>query len=209
MRWRTRSRAGGPAAALIWTPLTLGLAVSIALGPRAGLDIDANDEAAFARGRANAGFDPAWSLPAHPARRTRAGRVKFADLSGRWSGEYRYDDAMDPPVPFNATLVEEHGVLTGATEEPNTFGDPSAAHLSAVLEGMRSGAHVHFVKRYDGSGGQRHAVLYDGALDAQCLRIDGRWKAGFAAGDFFMTRETMSVAAEETRHAHAARATEA
>ncbi len=125
-------------------------------------------------------------------------------MSGSWRGEYSYDAAGLPPVPFNAELIDVDGRVEGRSDEPNTFGAPGADRLFATLEGSRSGHTVRFVKTYDGSGGQTHAIAYEGRLSADGLRIEGRWRINFMAGAFFMEREPPAVA--ETAEPRAAEA---
>jgi hypothetical protein len=125
-------------------------------------------------------------------------RTKSLTLDGSWSGEYGYDIPKGRHnVPFNATLNELDGALSGLMDEPNTFGHPSAPRLYASLDGVRQGAAVRFVKTYDGVGGIRHAVVYQGEANATFTRIDGVWSVGSFRGPFYMQRHVAATDAEE------------
>ena len=128
--------------------------------------------------------------------RTRTKAVR-ASLEGAWTGEYGYDALPRASVPFNATLEEIEGALTGWIDEPNTFGHPGARRLYARIDGARRGSEVRFTKTYDGVGGVRHAVLYQGEANAAFTRIDGVWSAGGARGPFYMTRWRAAEDADE------------
>lgn len=146
------------------------------------------------------GAAEAW-VSARRRARVSVGRARVATMSGSWRGEYAYDFPGYDPVPFNAEMTEREGVLAGRIDEPNTFGDPAADRLFAALAGSRSGSAVFFLKTYDGSGGQTHAVAYEGEIDAEGARIDGRWRAGVMAGPFFMERDASAALSEAVSRA--------
>ena len=117
-----------------------------------------------------------------------------SSLAGAWSGEYAYAVfGRGERVPFNALLGETGGALSGSIDEPNTFGDPSAARLFAHVDGERAGTRVRFTKTYDGSGGQTHSVFYEGEANAALTRIDGVWRVSWLRGTFFMERADAAV----------------
>ena len=127
-----------------------------------------------------------------------------SSLAGAWSGEYAYAAlGRAERVPFNALLGETAGALTGSIDEPNTFGDPSAARLFAHVAGERSGTSVRFVKTYDGTGGQTHAVTYEGEANAALTRIEGVWAVSWLHGTFFMERATIAEAVDAEEAAEA------
>lgn len=113
-------------------------------------------------------------------------RKEAATLTGRWRGRYWYapDDAG---VPFDVTLRDRDGMISGAMSEPNTFGDPAAQRLYATFAGAHARKLVTFRKVYDGTGGVSHDVLYEGQLEADGA-IRGRWRIGNAEGPFEMIR---------------------
>ena len=123
------------------------------------------------------------------------------DLSGTWDGRYSYPRIL-APVAFVATLNETAGWLTGTTEEvaPNR---PGGQHMSATLQGRRSGSSVKFLKLYDGSVPGYDSVAYEGNVSADGTEIDGRWTViGNGSGTFLMIRsrgvaESRSKTAEE------------
>lgn len=118
----------------------------------------------------------------------------FPDLTGRWLGRFDYP-ADYPPVPFEADLLEEAGLLTGQTEEPNGFRADQGPMLQAVIEGQRLGAEVRFVKRYLGFS-QGVDPVYEGVADAALTRISGRWvfpgQPGWS-GRFVMMRKPLAA----------------
>ena len=113
------------------------------------------------------------------------------DLSGDWIGNYSYPGELEP-VPFEATLVESNGHLTGETKEPGHMLDMGEiAH--ALLHGSRTGAQVSFTKVYDSI--EHDPILYDGTVDDTGAEIHGRWTiVGEWSGSFLMRR---AIAAEE------------
>jgi hypothetical protein len=120
-----------------------------------------------------------------------------SSLTGSWSGAYRYPDDIE--TVFNAQIEEVGGAFVGSTQEPNEFLDEPTSVLVAEIEGVRTDQTVTFTKFYR-HGGIRHAVRYDGAVDANLTHIEGRWTIrGEWSGTFFMSRDDDGevVAAEE------------
>ncbi|MCB1693141.1 MAG: caspase family protein [Pseudomonadales bacterium] len=111
------------------------------------------------------------------------------DLSGSWSGRYYYEDGRNS-VPFVIDLYDTNGSLEGRVSEPATFGAPGARSLYANLAGKVDGKVMTFRKTYDGSGGQRHSVDYQGELDADLMSAKGRWRIPGASGRFEIYRRT-------------------
>jgi hypothetical protein len=136
--------------------------------------------------------DPALARSFARAAVLSARRVgRFNSLTGAWSGEYRYPAPSGgvPSVPFNARIDESEGSLTGDIDEPNTFADPSAPRLFATMSGTRKGSAVSFVKTMDGTGGANHSIFYEGVVNSDFTRIEGRWSIpGSWGGSFFMER---------------------
>jgi hypothetical protein len=121
-----------------------------------------------------------------------------ASLTGAWAGAYRYPADAAPETVFDAALEERDGLLTGATREPDLRPTSRGGVVTADIEGRREGRNVRFVKYMDGSGGMRHAIVYEGELDAQGQRIEGRWTIpGEWSGSFFMTRESGAAEARD------------
>lgn len=117
----------------------------------------------------------------------------FPDLTGRWLGRYDYPMG-DPPVPFEADLVEEAGLVSGQTEEPNTFRPGMGALLQAVIEGHRGAGGLRLVKRY--LGFVQEDLIYDGVADAALTRISGRWffaSGPGLSGRFVMMRKPLAA----------------
>ncbi|MCB9961829.1 MAG: hypothetical protein R3B98_08265 [Hyphomonas sp.] len=122
------------------------------------------------------------------------------DMSGLWSGEYRYDhDGMC--VRFTAMITETDGKLCGTTLEPATFGPLAGpdGEYEATIRGDRCGQHVLFSKRYlDSIGNGQPPLLYSGAVDATFTLINGRWtfaEPALPSGTFSLSRVTTRTCA--------------
>ena len=107
------------------------------------------------------------------------------NLTGDWHGQYSYVD-MSEPVAFTASLIEIAGEISGETCESGTTRAGVGVQFRAALSGRRSGHAVAFTKTYDGGGGWRHSVEYDGVLSAYGAEIEGRWRISRGLGGQFM-----------------------
>src|ERR1700754_1242791 len=112
--------------------------------------------------------------------------MRRSSLTGAWSGAYRYPRDAFPETVFNAQIDEVGGAFVGSIQEPDTSGMGSGVPvIAAEIEGVRSGSAVTFTKFYDG-----HAVRYEGSVDANLMRVEGKWIIpGEWSGTFFMTRD--------------------
>lgn len=111
----------------------------------------------------------------------------YQTLEGVWQGAYW--GAGNARTQFQATLRDPAGpAFSGSMAEQNNFGTPDAVFLVSTLQGQASGASVSFTKRYDGTGGQTHAVTYSGQLQPGGRRIIGTWTLRGASGQFEMAR---------------------
>jgi hypothetical protein len=124
-------------------------------------------------------------------------------LTGAWEGLYSYPDALEP-TPFKASLVEQAGALSGATQEiadviwGPLFGDM----LHATLEGWREGRRVEFLKAYHGltwEHGYDGPILYVGELSADGVEIEGTWTNSGWSGRFLMVRAGRKAEAARRR----------
>jgi len=116
-------------------------------------------------------------------------------LTGAWSGAYRYPGDRFPETVFEAVIEERGGAFTGSTKEPNILRPWLDAVITADIDGHRSGQNVSFTKIMDGSGGMRHAIIYEGLADAELTRIEGRWSIPREwSGSFFMVRDSRAAA---------------
>ena len=105
------------------------------------------------------------------------------DLTGAWSGLYSYPRGPEP-TPFNATLTENGGWLSGATEEITR-----GRSLTATLQGRRTGHSVTFLKMYDNPPPGYDAVQYSGDVNQDGSEIEGRWTIpGAWSGKFLIIR---------------------
>ena len=122
------------------------------------------------------------------------------DLSGKWDGVFAYPDVPDaaPVTPFLAEITEQGGRIRGTIIEPNEF-RPGTAH--AVLEGVRAGTSVDFLKTYHGAGEEyEEPVAYAGQLSDDCNVITGHWIMQDWSGPFEMIRQdsTQAIAPAQT-----------
>lgn len=110
------------------------------------------------------------------------------DLSGDWCGIYNYPQDL-PAINFLARLVDSAGAISGAVEEPDMWASGHPA-IGAVLDGVRDGATIRFVKYYEHAGGGTYDVVhYEGQIDPAGDEITGRWHIPENwSGTFIMTR---------------------
>ncbi len=111
------------------------------------------------------------------------------NLTGVWQGLYSYE-TIDEPVPFLATLIDTGNFISGTTQETCAVEMRPKATPCAMIDGARRALHVSFTKKYDGSDGWEHVVVYDGSVSSDGKEIDGRWilPEGIT-GHFLMVRE--------------------
>jgi len=127
------------------------------------------------------------------------------NLTGDWKGIFSYPRAM-PPNQFDAKLIDHSGVLAGETFErgntPRSQGQP----LHAMIDGLRDGHSVHFVKRYDEFRRIGTPVYYDGTVRADGDEISGTWEIrGHWSGTFLMIRAQPKAASVEHKTAETVR----
>lgn len=126
--------------------------------------------------------------------------MRNTTLTGSWSGAYRYPHGRE--TVFNAQIDEVAGAFVGAIQEPNEFVPDNSSVLTAEIEGMRSASAVTFTKFYNHDA-IRHAVRYEGSVDAKLTRVEGRWIIDQDGGSFFMTRDDTGAAEEAEQEAEA------
>lgn len=107
-------------------------------------------------------------------------RFGFAEegdgISGLWLGTYTYTENSYKPSRFVLVLKKEDLAFSGKVLENNSFGDESAAYLSAdVMGSIDDQGQVHFIQRYDGTGDQHHLVVCDGKMNEKKTVIVGKW----------------------------------
>jgi hypothetical protein len=96
------------------------------------------------------------------------------NLTGVWHGQFSYPRAIEP-TPFTATLSDNDGWLTGATEEIARVGPIEGRPIAATVQGRRSGHSVTFLKIYDNPPAGYDAVQYAGDVNRDGSEIEGRW----------------------------------
>lgn len=117
------------------------------------------------------------------------------DLSGAWSGVYRYPKALKP-VSFSAVLTETGSWLVGTTQEVASASVSRGLNLTATLQGRRTGRDVTWLKTYDGEDPAYDAVRYQGIISADGTTINGIWIVPSNwSGTFTMTRPVGTAAA--------------
>ena len=123
--------------------------------------------------------------------------ARRSSLTGSWSGAYRYSADRMPETVFNVQIEEVGGAFTGDIQEPNLLRPDLGPVITSNIEGERTGQSVTFTKFYDGSGGQEHAVRYEGIVSDALTRVEGRWTIRHDwTGTFFMARDDDGEAAE-------------
>lgn len=130
---------------------------------------------------------------AEQARMRAATQVALTDVSGIWRGVFAYSNSGQPPVQFMMTLQVYGNTCRGRTEEPNTFGNPSAARLYANVECYLAAGggspRLMLRKVYDGTGGQSHGVDYEGEIASDRRSITGIWRIGSQSGRFSLIKQ--------------------
>ena len=118
-------------------------------------------------------------------------------LTGLWQGLFSYPRLLEPGS-FVAILIESGSCVTGTTHEPAPPRSAMPGLLYATIDGRRSGSSVAFVKTYDGTGGRKHSVAYEGRLNGEGTEIEGRWQISRSwSGKFLMLRAGSGVRAEK------------
>jgi hypothetical protein len=104
-------------------------------------------------------------------------------------------------VFFTATVISHGSGFSGSTTEVATgVRDGRPRRVSAALSGRVGTGTVSFTKAYDGTGGWRHAVTYEGRLSADRTEIEGTWRLpGDWQGRFLMVRAGRMDVAELRR----------
>jgi hypothetical protein len=109
------------------------------------------------------------------------------NLGGTWTGLYHYRWALEP-VSFVALLIDLGSRFTGSIHEYEGLISEQRILLYASVDGGREGSRVTFHKTYDGTGGWKHTVRYDGVLNGNATEIAGEWFVREATGAFIMRR---------------------
>jgi hypothetical protein len=121
------------------------------------------------------------------------------DLTGDWTGIFNYPRLL-PSTPFEATLRDHVGLISGVTTEPDLMPGGRGDTLHAVIEGRREGGLVHFTKTYDDLSLVPDVVHYEGHVDPSGDEIAGRWTIpGEWSGTFLMIRASGAKAEETLR----------
>lgn len=127
------------------------------------------------------------------------------NLTGRWKGIFHYPRGL-PPGQFDAELVEHAGTLTGETFEVSTNPRRLGQQEHAMIDGVRTGSLVRFIKHYDAFRRVRTPVHYDGTVSADGTEISGTWTIpGQWSGAFLMIRATPTGAEAERKVAEPVR----
>ena len=100
------------------------------------------------------------------------------DFSGLWVGTYKYAEDSPDPVLISVVFEHEGSEIKGRSLEVQTFGREPAIGLSASLIGYNVPGDLFLVKKYDGSGGQTHAVDLELNYVAEDNTLSGTWQLG-------------------------------
>ena len=117
------------------------------------------------------------------------------DLGGAWNGEYFYPGSPEG-VTFVALLIDAGGRFSGSIHEYEGIVSEQRILLYAAVDGRHEGSQVSFLKTYDGTGGWKHTVGYDGSLNADATEISGHWYIDGIRGRFVMIRADAQEEAE-------------
>ena len=117
------------------------------------------------------------------------------DLSGAWSGAYFYSGYPES-VSFVALLIDAGTQLSGSIHEYEGVISERRILLHATVDGRHNGSTVSFLKTYDGTGGWKHSVGYDGSVNGDASEIEGQWYVDGHSGRFIMIRAGATEEAE-------------
>jgi hypothetical protein len=120
----------------------------------------------------------------------RAAMQDKSNLTGIWHGLYSYP-VQALPVYFVATIIAAGGYVSGSTHEAVKGSRGAPLTVFAGLDGSRRGSSIEFVKTYDGTGGWKHSVRYEGTLNSEGTEIEGFWTLSSGwIGRFLMIRSS-------------------
>ena len=122
-------------------------------------------------------------------------RQHDVNLGGAWNGAYYYP-VYPEPVTFVALLIDAGSRFSGSIHEYEGIVSERRILLYATVDGRRTGSRVSFLKTYDGTGGWKHNVGYDGVLNDDATEIEGEWYVDGERGRFIMTRAGAAEEAE-------------
>jgi hypothetical protein len=117
------------------------------------------------------------------------------NLGGAWNGLYFYPGYPEP-VTFVAFLIDVGSRFSGSIHEYEGIVSERRILLYSTVDGRREGTQVSFLKTYDGTGGWKHTVGYDGTLSGDATEIAGHWYVDGGSGRFVMTRAGAAEEAE-------------
>jgi hypothetical protein len=109
------------------------------------------------------------------------------NLGGAWNGLYFYG-WIPEPVSFVALLIDLGTSFSGSIHEYEGLISEQRILLYASVDGLREGALISFLKTYDGTGGWKHTVRYEGVLNGDATEIAGQWYVDGETGRFIMAR---------------------
>ena len=116
-------------------------------------------------------------------------------LAGSWAGRYYYPNGLEP-VPFDASLIQLGGAISGTITEIATIGWHAGRPLMSTISGGVEGTEVFFTKTYESNDTGYGVVQYHGRVNADATEIRGRWVIGNESAAFVMTRPARVVQTE-------------
>ena len=118
-----------------------------------------------------------------------------ADLNGMWVGYYAYD-AGGPTTPVPCSMVLHHELddeISGASVEPQTFGDSIEPGMPADIAGYLKGNTLDFEKYYFHDDEDAEGVRYVLTVSSDGNSLTGRWKIGDTMGTAYFRRVTAAT----------------
>jgi hypothetical protein len=116
------------------------------------------------------------------------------NLSGQWSGTFSYPDGFGPSTPFEASMEDKDGHLSGNIIERSIV---CGTTLEAAFIGSRHGLSCDFTKTYSSNAPPDYdqPVDYVGGIATDGLTITGVWSLLDWDGKFEMHRDRASCKA--------------
>ena len=115
----------------------------------------------------------------------------------KWSGTYFYPERdtrgklVQPrqPVQFDLIIFCKDGTMSGSVKEPSTFIEGIDFLISKLTNIKFDGTVLKFDKTYEGVGGKKHTLNYEGLVSRSRDKVAGFWILPGWSGTFYMERQ--------------------